>query len=426
MSRETIAILGGGLTGLSMACKEAARGNKVFIVEKERAIGGLVRSFHYDGYAFDIGPHILRSFSTELLTFAKTLTPCAFTYSNPAIWRPPGILHDPVTPIISCRNLRLLPKGKRGRITKELGTIRGLESTNDYQSFEECIKHQIGETLYHEYFKEYTEKWWGIHAKLLSSDMAPKILGVGMKAFYGHITTNFKETKMEVYPIKGGIGSLSNALAERVRKLGGKIITNATVTSLEINGDAVKSVNLKMPEKKESTIQCNHVYSTIPITQLARLLKQRCRLRYRSIRCIFLTLKGISKVHRNKWLYFHSKDILFGRVSEPSLFSSNNARCGTSLCVEVTCFKDDDMWNSRKLPERVVDQLHTLGIIRSESVSEVHDVKIAEAYPIYVKDYKKELRRVSLKIGGISNLGIAGRTGSFKYMNMDECLSHAL
>ena len=57
-------ILGGGIAGLSFA--HFYNKNSI-ILEKEKEIGGLGRSFDFNGIKYDIGPHIIFSKNKEIL-----------------------------------------------------------------------------------------------------------------------------------------------------------------------------------------------------------------------------------------------------------------------------------------------------------------------------------------------------------------------
>jgi diapolycopene oxygenase len=54
-----VAVVGGGLAGLSAACTLAARGHKVTLFEKNEWVGGKAAVHHQDGFRFDMGPTIL-------------------------------------------------------------------------------------------------------------------------------------------------------------------------------------------------------------------------------------------------------------------------------------------------------------------------------------------------------------------------------
>lgn len=56
-----VMILGGGLSALSLAFFLQNRKDidEITLLEKEKSIGGLCRTFEFNGLKYDIGPHII-------------------------------------------------------------------------------------------------------------------------------------------------------------------------------------------------------------------------------------------------------------------------------------------------------------------------------------------------------------------------------
>ncbi len=57
--KRSVAVIGGGLAGLSAACVLAARGHQVTLLEKNEWVGGKAAVHSSAGYRFDMGPTIL-------------------------------------------------------------------------------------------------------------------------------------------------------------------------------------------------------------------------------------------------------------------------------------------------------------------------------------------------------------------------------
>ena len=57
MEKSTVAVIGGGLAGLTSALVLARNGHKVVLVEKSRCLGLTVRGFMREGVYFDTGLH---------------------------------------------------------------------------------------------------------------------------------------------------------------------------------------------------------------------------------------------------------------------------------------------------------------------------------------------------------------------------------
>ncbi len=68
------AILGGGLSGLTLARLLHEKGDEVIVLEAEREYGGLCRSKKERGFTFDTGgSHIIFSRDAEVLTFMRRM-----------------------------------------------------------------------------------------------------------------------------------------------------------------------------------------------------------------------------------------------------------------------------------------------------------------------------------------------------------------
>jgi len=129
-----------------------------------------------------------------------------------------------------------------------MNELKELQNSNkklSMNNFKECIISQIGETLYWEFFGEYSKKWWGIEPEKLSSDIAPKNLTIGNEKSYAHITTNFEKPTEEIYPTRGGIFQIAKKLEEGIKANGGIILTNTNVKKLEYDGDEITKIIVK-------------------------------------------------------------------------------------------------------------------------------------------------------------------------------------
>lgn len=385
-----------------------------------------MKTFNFNGFLYDFAPHIFRSKDAKIMEFVKNLLYGNYHYifSNPAIFKY-GKFFDSVIPSITYRNIENLQKRKKERVKRELANLNG---KMDPSNFENCIVSQIGETAYWEFFGEYSKKWWGVDPKNLSSNLAPKNLKIYKEKSYGHISTNFERLLEEIYPTVGGTFEIAKRLKDKVENFGGKIITNSKVKCLECDEDKVTKVIVeKNGEETEINSNKSLVISAIPLTSLCEMLKIRHHLTYRGDICIFLKLKG-KKMFDFSWIYFHDSDIIFSRLHEPLYYSRYNAPEGyTSLCAEVTGFENDKTWRDESLGEKVVKQLIDFGVIKKSQEPEIlGTAKYGHAYPIYTVGYKQKLDEILDKLDSFKNLRIIGRTGSFSYLNMWECLRWAV
>ena len=208
-----------------------------------------------------------------------------------------------------------------------------------------------------------------------------------------------------------------------------------------INTDfIVKSIKRKKSEfiisDGDANITVDRCISTIPLQELLKCLddvpvgiKKACAdLKYNSIACIFLGIKG--KVPDISWLYVPDKKLgLFNRVSFPSNYSPKVAPPGhSSILVEITYHEGDEV--SSMPDKQIID--HTVTALKNmKIIQDKEDVVYSKlerqkyAYVIYDLDYLRNIEIVKdfcAKIG----INLVGRFAEFEYLNMDGCIRNAM
>src|SRR5437764_4737453 len=73
MAAGPVAVVGGGLAGLSTALELTRRGFEVELLERSRLLGGKATSFEVAGMAVDNGQHVYLACCTELFDFMRQL-----------------------------------------------------------------------------------------------------------------------------------------------------------------------------------------------------------------------------------------------------------------------------------------------------------------------------------------------------------------
>ena len=80
-----IAILGGGITGLTSAYYLAKKGHQVTVIEKEKILGGLASGFKGDNWDWNLERTYHHIFSSDknILNFAKEIGFDKFYFKSP-------------------------------------------------------------------------------------------------------------------------------------------------------------------------------------------------------------------------------------------------------------------------------------------------------------------------------------------------------
>ena len=68
-----IAVIGAGVTGLSCAHRLHKKGHEVLVLERSPQSGGVLRTYHRDGYIVEHGPNSLMVDAKDLVEFFDEL-----------------------------------------------------------------------------------------------------------------------------------------------------------------------------------------------------------------------------------------------------------------------------------------------------------------------------------------------------------------
>jgi protoporphyrinogen oxidase len=424
-----VVVVGGGVCGLVTAHLLAEAGSKVVVVERQPTLGGLARSFVYEGFVFDIGPHRFHTANPNVHAWVHRILEdeaTSFPRLSEVYFRG-RYYHWPLKP----QNLTQLPPSVAMKAFVDLAANQFRKHPND--NFEGYVLNQYGPTLYENFFKEYSIKFLGIHPRETHPDWAKVGLNraiIDEKLEMHNLsqlakTTLLQASKTEmdfVYP-KGGLHRTWAIVAEKILALGGEIHVGESAR-LVGDGDRIGAVKVG-----NRTYEPSQVVWTAPITAaLDHLDLPSVKLDYLGLLLYNVLVRGEAR-RPYQWCYFGQKDLVFNRISIPRYFSDATCPPGThGLCVEVTCREGDARWRGAEgLTDWVIDGLKRVGALTSASdVQNVYIERIGDSYPIYHKQYPEELERARRELGRFGNLHLAGRTGLFWYNNMDHSIENAM
>ena len=429
-----ITILGAGISGLATGWKLSDE-HEVLVIEKTPKIGGMASSFRYKDFILDYGPHKIYTQLPGILDEYKYL------------------VKDDLM-IISKKN-QLMVEGKlldfpikfKQLITKlnpitsarcVLGKATGLiKKETDLSSYEGYLKSNFGKGIYETLFKNYASKVWG-DPKELSEEIARRRIPVtGFADLIKNILFGAgKEQSAEnfYYP-KEGIGTVCDRIKERIIKNNGKIKVNTLVKSINVKNNRVESLHIE-EERKKGIKRTDFLVSTIPIPVLLELINPKPpeyvfeaakKLKYRSLILLYLIVKK-PKVLDCNWIFFPDKEISINRLSEQKSFSPYTCpENKTALYAEMTCNYEDLKWKSsdKEIFDIVIKDLEKVNILKKEDVEEYFTRKARYVYPVYDKDFRKNLNIILDYLDTITNLQTTGRQGLFNYNNTDHCLDMA-
>ncbi len=325
-------------------------------------------------------------------------------------------------------------------------------------SLEEFFVSRFGRELYLTFFKDYTEKVWGVPCNKISAEWgAQRIKGLsiwnalrhalrsllGGKAAQHNTHTSLIDKFM--YP-KYGPGQLWQVVAQQVLDAGGEVRLNQKVTALSHeNGRVARLTVTDTRSGQTEEIHGDYFISTMPIKDLVAALSPPApaeidaiarQLPYRDFMTVGLL---VPRMHANvqsqstssnnmppdNWIYIQEKDVRIGRLQifnnwSPYLVAETDK---IWLGLEYFCQEGDDLWRmaDEKMIQFAAAELEKIGMIRAADVLDATVIRVPKAYPAYFGAYQ-DFPKVRSFVDGLSNLFLIGRNGMHRYNNQDHSM----
>ena len=307
-------------------------------------------------------------------------------------------------------------------------------------SFEDWVVQRFGRRLYDAFFGPYTHKLWGIPPTQISSDWAaqrislPSLGDVALRLAGLRYGGARSYARRYWYP-RLGIGQIFERMAAVAERHGARFRLGARVTGLARGRDGrVRAVRFA-GERGDEELPCDAVISTVSLPLVARMLGGTAlprdvayatdRLHFRAIRLVHLLLDR-PEFSPHTWLYVSEPRYRIARIQEPRRRSPDMAPAGrTSLMLELPCDVGDELWRAGDdaVTARCLDELAELGFGEVARDLRGHFSSfVAEGYPIYQLDYRRERARALAYVGETPNLTSVGRQGAFRYLFMDTAM----
>jgi protoporphyrinogen oxidase len=420
-----ILIVGAGLAGLSTAYH--LQGVPYRIVEREREVGGLCRSYTKDGFTFDYTGHLLHFRQAAIKALVESLLPDklqryarrSYIYSHETYTEYPFQVNTHGLPPEIVRECLI---GFIATLTKGAG-----EPPSQSPSFKEWILDSLGEGIAKHFMVPFNEKLWQVPLEELTSEwvswLVPKpdlkdvvngALGIKDKAF-GY-NPSF------LYPAAGGIKLLPEAFLPHV----GKVACGTEL--LEINSQRRRAVFRDL--HGERTESYERLVSTIPLPELVRrcvdlppaVQEAAAQLRWVSVHNVNLAVAR-EQVSDKHWIYFPEHCFPFYRAGFPMNFSPALGRPGcSSLYVEIS-HRPTVQRPVEELIETVRCGLEEAGILRRSDELVLADVKNIEyAYVLFDRRRASAVPHIlaELERRGISSIG---RYGLWEHTSMEDAMA---
>lgn len=333
------------------------------------------------------------------------------------------------------------------------------------KSLEDFIINRFGRELYSTFFKDYTEKVWGVPPAKIKPDWgSQRIKGLSithvlihavkslLKKKDGALPSRSVETSLIeqfIYP-KLGPGQLWESVADSIAKKGGEINLDHEVVGIEHKEDSITSITVKNTKSGTTKkIPGDYFISSMPVKDLINsmgddipdnLNKIANGLVYRDFITVGLLLKKlliknetkirtINNIVPDNWIYIQESEVKLGRLqifnnwSPYMVKDANNAWMGLEYFVN----EGDDLWNKsdEEFAQFAINELASINIIDTNDVLDYTVIRLKKTYPAYFGTYDEFDKIVSFT-DKINNLFLIGRNGMHRYNNMDHSMLTAI
>jgi len=489
---RTVVIAGAGPAGLTAALELLRKsGCHPIVIEAGTQVGGISRTVNYRGNRMDLGGHRFFSKSDWVMNWWQQILPVAEGQADgdPIALAYQGKSREfqPGTPAARDAGAVMLVRNRLSRIyyrrrffdyplKLNLATIANLgwletaligASYSKGQLFprsqevtlEDFFVNRFGRRLYETFFKDYTEKVWGVPCHEISAEWgAQRVKGLSVTKALAHAVASAvrksgdvaqKEVETSLierflYP-RLGPGQMWEEVAAKVQALGGKVELQQEVVGLRRTGTTVTAVEvLDLVSRSKRLIPCDAFVSTMPLSLLMAQLQPEdgevvriaSALPYRDFMTAGLVVKQmrapgsraqdpVASMPPDNWIYIQEPDVKIGRLQifnnwSPDLVADPST---VSLGLEYFCREGDATWNMADpaFLSFAAGELEKIGLIRQQDVVDGTVVRVPKAYPAYFGEYRG-IGKVRECLDRFDNVYAIGRNGMHRYNNQDHSM----
>jgi protoporphyrinogen oxidase len=436
-----LTIIGAGPAGLTAAYELKDSKKNIIVIEKKSQVGGLAETKVFGKFRYDIGPHRFFTKNKEVFDlFLKILGDDAVEVTRKTrILFKNSYFDYPLTPLNALFGLGVMQSIATG-FSYMFARIKNYTSLTKIRNFEDWVVDKFGRKLFNNFFKNYTEKIWGIECKEIGSDWAAqRIKGLSLStaikfAIFPNSKKRPKSLVDKFYYPKYGAGMLWEKFEQNIISHGVELSKNTKVIKVESssNGYFVTSEDKK---GNITIIETKHIFFSNPLLEFINIFDEVIphevensvkNLRYRNHISVHITID--KKLFDDNWIYIHSPELKMARIADFTNFSEAMSKEGTyPLTLEYFCFEEDDFWSQENL-EIINFAIKELRSIFEVDFNVLHKevTRNAKAYPVIQTGYLEHIEIIKNWLFQNPNLTAIGRSGMFKYNNQDHAMATGL
>jgi len=492
--KTEVLIVGAGPAGLTAGLELLHAGKQdVTIIEATQDIGGISKTVNFKGNRIDIGGHRFFSKSQWVMDWWRDMLPIAMPegLSDEAGFRlayqgNQTLLGKSAITARETQDDVMLVRNRLSRIyfggkffdyplkpgldlARKMGPVRCLNFAGSYmysamapirpeRSLEDFFINRFGRQLYRQFFKEYTEKVWGVPCHEISAAWGAqrvKSLSIGKalshavrKAITGQgraQQTSLIESFL--YP-KYGPGQMWEASAKEFERLGGRLLRGLEVDEIRRQDRCISGVSARRSDGTRLEFEVDQLVSTMPVRELVKALRPAplpqvleiaSGLQYRDFITVGLLYKRLRKTPgslggamnlvKDNWIYIQEPGVKVGRLQVFNNWSPYMVADPDTVWIGLEFFaRDDDaLWamSDEGLKELAVREMRQLKLADEADLIDATVLRMPKAYPGYFGRSYEQFDVLREYLDEMPNLYLVGRNGMHRYNNQDHSMLSA-
>ncbi len=492
---RTAIIIGAGPAGLTAAYELLTQTDiKPIVLESDSQVGGISKTINYKDNRIDLGGHRFFSKSDKVIQWWLQFLSLDTEQKDASIQiqyqNKTKVFNAPQAGNITVAKPSMLIRKRKSRIyyqkkffdyplqlnittLRKLGVVKVVRIGLSYlhakivphkqeDTLAQFFRNRFGRELYETFFKDYTEKVWGVKCEELPASWGYqriKDLNIGKaiaqalkSVFVSNKSIDQKGTSTSLieqflYP-KYGPGEMWDTVADEITRLGGQIHLSQEVIRINAGeNNVVESIVTKNKNTGLESVYTGDLFiSSMPVKHLLTrlvmpgikddILKLANGLEYREFIIVgILTKKAVVAISKknealtDNWIYLQDNNIKAGRLqifNNWSPFMVNDPDT-MWIGVEYFCNEGDAFWNKSDtdIAQTAITEIENIGFINAEDVIDKVVIRVEKAYPSYTGTYER-FGEIIGYLDKFPNLYAVGRNGMHRYNNSDHSMLTAM
>ena len=388
MKEIDILIIGGGVTGLSLA--SFLNDKDYLIIEKENELGGYCKTTIRGDYVWDYSGHFFHFRNEEIKNYVLSEIDCELLEVNKItdIDYQGKIIDFPFQ-----HNISQLDKEEYDECLTDLKNC----VSEDRSTFKNYVRSTLGNGICDKFIIPYNEKLYACNLNELEFDSMGRFFP---KPPQENINVNYNDTF--IYPINGSYEYIKSILKRADQS---KIQLNTNVIDIDLSNKIVRTNN--------GDIKFNKLVSTLPFNKLLDFTKQTYNLSANKVAVFNLGFDKCSDI-KTHWRYYPNDEVFY-RVG---FYNNILGHEKLSLYVEIGLGKDD-LVDEIDLLNTVIDDLKNTNVISDHKLVD-HQFLIMNPAYVHITNDSKSIYNKWCEQHNQKKIFSIGRYGEWTYCSIED------